>query len=108
MHKLLIALAVSSAVSLGGCNFVSQAHAMAGGVPLTSAELAKHNATLSKLSREAAAPKAVAKPEAKKPVVLHRAVVPQPKPAPQAKALDPVKTKPTILERFIALKRRWF
>lgn len=108
MHKLLITLAISSAVSLGGCNFVSQAHAMAGGVPLTSAEMKAHNAIISKVSRDVAQKKAQPKAEAKQPVVLHRAVVPQPKPAPLAKTQDPVKAKPTLLERFIALKRRWF
>lgn len=105
MRKLLTALVVSSAVALGGCSFISHAQAMGGGVPLSQAELDKHNATISKLSQPA-------KPQAKrapaKAPVLHRAVVPQPKAAPLPKAADPVKAKPTIGERFKALMKRWF
>lgn len=103
MRKLLTALAISAAVSVGGCNFVSHAAAMGGGIPLTPAELAQHNATLSKLSQ----PKAKKAP-AKQPPVLHRAVVPQPKAAPLPKTVDPVKHKPTMGERFKALIKRWF
>lgn len=105
MHKLLLSLLVSSAVAFGGCTV---AHSMGGGVPLTADEIQRHNAIMKKISTQPRAPKVVGA-QAKKPVVvLHRAVVPQPKPAPLAKAPDPVKAKPTILERFIALKRRWF
>lgn len=93
MRKTLTALTLLAAMAIS-----TQANSMGGGVPLTADEIAHHNAILKKVQADQ-----------KKAPVLHRAVVPQPKAAPQAKTPAPVKAKPTTaLSRLKSLLKRWF